>query len=75
MAVPKRRSSPTKVRMRRSHQALSKVRLYPCPKCGQAKLPHSACGNCGTYQGRSVIDVLKKVTKNERKRKENAKNK
>jgi mRNA-degrading endonuclease RelE of RelBE toxin-antitoxin system len=31
-------------------------------------LPHSVCKNCGTYQGREVIDVLKKLTKREQKK-------
>jgi len=31
---------------------------------------HTACLNCGTYKGREVIDVLKKLTKKERKQKE-----
>lgn len=41
-----------------------------CQKCGQMVLPHKVCPNCGTYQGREVIDVLKKLTKRERKLKE-----
>lgn len=28
------------------------------------------CGNCGYYNGRQVIDVLKKLDKKERKKKE-----
>jgi len=33
-------------------------------------MPHRACLNCGTYKGREVIDVLKKLDKKERKAKE-----
>ncbi len=33
-------------------------------------MPHRACFNCGTYKGRQVIDVLKKLNKKEKKKKE-----
>jgi len=41
-----------------------------CKKCGEEILPHTLCLNCGNYNGREVIDVLKKLTKKERKKKE-----
>jgi hypothetical protein len=41
-----------------------------CDKCGQSVLPHKVCLNCGTYQGKEVVDVLKKLTKKEKKEKE-----
>jgi len=41
-----------------------------CKKCGTEILPHTLCLNCGTYNGREIIDVLKKLTKKERKKKE-----
>jgi len=44
--------------------------LTVCPKCGKPVLPHTLCKNCGFYKGREVIDVLKDLTKKERKRKE-----
>ncbi len=44
--------------------------FFNCPKCKEPALPHTACLNCGTYKGKEIIDVLKKLTKKERKQKE-----
>jgi large subunit ribosomal protein L32 len=37
--------------------------VQKCPKCGEAKLSHSACEVCGFYKGKSVIDKGKEVKK------------
>ncbi|MBI2609613.1 50S ribosomal protein L32 [Candidatus Giovannonibacteria bacterium] len=55
---------------RRSHHALKVGRLSKCNHCGFEKLPHVICANCGWYNDRQVIDVLKKLDKKERKKKE-----
>jgi large subunit ribosomal protein L32 len=57
---------------RRSHHALREPAAGRCAKCAAVKRPHTLCQNCGTYNGREVIDVLKKLTKKERKAKEKA---
>lgn len=54
----------------RSHHALKAKVLAKCPKCGEGVLSHRACGNCGTYKGRKVVDVLAKLDKKARKKKE-----
>lgn len=54
----------------RSHHALTPVRAARCSHCGQPSLPHIMCKNCGYYAGRQVIDVLAKLDKKERKKKE-----
>lgn len=54
MAVPKRKTSPSKRRMRRSHLALTAVTSLECPNCGELKRPHHVCGSCGHYDGREV---------------------
>ena len=41
-----------------------------CENCGEIKMPHRVCLNCGTYNKRPVVDVLKKLTKKEKKNKE-----
>lgn len=57
MAVPKRRTSRSNTRSRRSQWKASAAAVSTCPRCRQPKLPHVACGNCGTYNGRQVIAV------------------
>ena len=58
---------------RRSHHALSEVRLATCQKCGAAFVSHRMCENCGFYKGRQVQDVLARASKREAKKKEKAK--
>ena len=57
MAVPKRKKSKSRVRTRRSHQALSAPNVIDCPSCGEPTLPHRMCPNCGQYRGRVVKEV------------------
>ena len=57
MGTPKKRKSHSRVRMRRSHDALKALHLSACPRCGSALRPHTLCDNCGHYRGRQVIDV------------------
>lgn len=57
MAVPKRKTSKSKRDKRRTHQKISGPNTTECPECGEAKLPHHACPECGTYKGRTVQDV------------------
>ncbi len=70
MAVPKQRHTKSRRNKRRSHHALRKQHFSLCPKCGHPVLPHQLCLNCGTYAGKEVVDVLSKLTKKERKKKE-----
>ncbi|HVT20176.1 MAG TPA: 50S ribosomal protein L32 [Mycobacteriales bacterium] len=57
MAVPKRRMSRSNTRSRRSQWKASAPSLVACPRCRQPKLPHTACGVCGTYNDRQVVAV------------------
>ena len=57
MAVPKKRTSKSRKRMRRAHDALTAPNLSACPRCGEPKLPHRVCGSCGHYRGRQVFEV------------------
>ena len=55
--VPARRSSKSMKRSRRAHHALKPVGITACPKCGVAKLPHKACGNCGYVNARVSLKI------------------
>jgi large subunit ribosomal protein L32 len=57
MAVPKRKTSKSKRDKRRTHSKVSAPTISVCPQCGEAKLPHHICENCGSYNGRTVIET------------------
>ena len=48
---------------RRSHHAIKTGNFTVCEKCNSPRLNHRACGNCGTYNGRSVLNTEKKLAK------------
>jgi len=51
MAVPFRRTSKTRKRLRRTHFKLSLPPLVKCSNCGERKLSHHICLKCGHYKG------------------------
>ncbi|QDH12985.1 50S ribosomal protein L32 [Formicincola oecophyllae] len=57
MAVPKRKTSPSRRGMRRSHQALRVEAHGECGNCGELKRVHHVCSHCGHYDGREVISA------------------
>ena len=57
MALPKKRQSKTRGRKRRTHYKSKATPVTDCPQCGQSKMPHRACPNCGYYRGRPVISA------------------
>ena len=42
---------------------LDAANLTTCPKCSERIPMHTACYNCGEYNGRKVINMEKKVDK------------
>lgn len=67
MAVPQRRISKTRKRMRRTHFKLNAVGLVTCPKCGAMIKSHHVCPKCGYYDG-NVAVLNGKVVKSEEKK-------
>lgn len=61
MAVPKRKTTPSKRNMRRSHDSLKANAVNECPNCGEIKRPHHICASCGYYDGREVIEAESSV--------------
>lgn len=55
MAVPFRKVSKTRKRMRRSHNALVANGTTKCTNCGEMIRPHRACPKCGFYKGKEVV--------------------
>lgn len=55
MAVPKRRTSKTRKRKRRTHWKYGGISISSCPHCNEPKRPHHVCPSCGYYKERSVI--------------------
>lgn len=46
---------------RRSHHALDAARMATCSKCGSLHRNHHICTVCGSYKGRTVIDMTAKI--------------
>ncbi|MFA7378781.1 MAG: 50S ribosomal protein L32 [Bacilli bacterium] len=59
MAVPFRRTSKTKKRMRRTHQKLEVEGLVACSNCGATIKAHNICPQCGYYDGNKVLATKK----------------
>lgn len=55
MGLPKRRHSHTRGAKRRSHDFITPAGTSKCPRCGQTKMPHRVCGNCGHYRDKEVV--------------------
>jgi large subunit ribosomal protein L32 len=57
--LPKRKSTSGRRDRRRAHDALKARNSVDCPNCGEPRLPHHVCSNCGYYQGREVLIISK----------------
>ena len=56
MAEPKRKVSKARRDKRRSSVwKLSAPAFSRCTQCGELKVPHRVCPNCGYYKGAEVI--------------------
>ncbi|MBU0546647.1 MAG: 50S ribosomal protein L32 [Patescibacteria group bacterium] len=70
MAVPRGKHTKGKRGDIRMHHFIKEPSLISCPKCGVLKKPHFVCESCGYYKKEEVINVLEKLNKKERKKKE-----
>jgi len=56
-ALPKKKTSISRKRRRRSHLSAAIPALVVCPQCRSPRPSHHACPICGTYRGREVLAV------------------
>ncbi len=57
MAVPKRKTSKMKKRMRKAANRYKGVQVSFCEACQAPLRPHRACEACGNYKGKQVLTV------------------
>lgn len=50
-----RRSSKTRKLKRRTHYKIQAPGMSICTNCGEMKLSHRVCPNCGYYKNKEVI--------------------
>jgi len=62
MAVPKKKTSPSRQGMRSSGKHVRVDAMVSCTNCGDLRRPHHMCLHCGNYRGRQVI-----VTKSQKR--------
>ncbi len=60
-AQPKRKTSKGRRDRRRSHLALKRLNLVPCPQCHELRRPHHVCPACGSYKGVEVVEIKTKT--------------
>ena len=57
MAVPKRKTSISKKKMRRSHHKINSVNIVEDKKSGEYKLSHHVDLKSGYYNGKKILDI------------------
>ncbi|MFI5234910.1 MAG: 50S ribosomal protein L32 [Gemmatimonadales bacterium] len=57
MAVPKRKMSKSRKRLRRGHHSGAGMKTQACPRCSSPRLSHRVCPTCGYYRGKKVVEV------------------
>ena len=57
MADPKRKTSISKKKMRRSHHRISSANIVEDKKSGEYKLSHHVDLKSGFYNGKKILDI------------------
>jgi len=57
MAVPKRKTSSSKKKMRRSHHKLKSINIVEDKKSGEFRLSHHVDLKTGYYNGKKILDI------------------
>ncbi len=67
--VVRMRHTKSHTKNRRSHHALEKTVFVKCENCKLPKKGHTVCLSCGYYNGKKVLDLIKKIEKKQKKEK------
>ncbi len=62
MAVPKKKTTPSRRGMRRSHDKLKPINIGFDKNTGEAKLPHHVSLSDGFYNGRQIFIPKSKIS-------------
>ncbi len=54
-ALPKKKLTRARQGRRLASYKLKPIHAATCPRCRNAKRPHTACLECGYYRGRQVL--------------------
>jgi large subunit ribosomal protein L32 len=66
MAVPKRKTTPSRKKMKRANKGLKPLNISVDKTTGEAKLPHRLSQKDGLYNGRQIIKPkVKRVSEDE----------
>ncbi len=66
MAVPKKKKSRARRDRRRAHHdVVGTPAITSCSQCGAPVKPHTACGECGMYRERQVIEIKEEEVESE----------
>ena len=57
MAVPKRKTTPSKRNMRRSHHRVNSTNIVEDKKSGEYRLSHHVDLKTGYYNGKKILDI------------------
>ena len=57
MAVPKRKTTPSKRNMRRSHHRIKPLNIVEDKKSGEYRLSHHVDLKTGYYNGKKILDI------------------
>ena len=56
MAVPKRKTTPSRRNQRRAHDGLKPMTPNECQNCGALTRPHHVCDSCGFYGKKKIVE-------------------
>ncbi|MEK9658009.1 MAG: 50S ribosomal protein L32 [bacterium] len=63
MAVPKKRHSKSRKRIKKANWKISTPTLRACPNCGELGIPYQICKSCGFYKNKQVLIIKSKKEK------------